>query len=89
MADTNQQSNLMNRVEGILTEQCGKSLEQIARDLNKLGFREKGADPVAAAFENRDLELYLEIELDNARCIHGFSLLPFAEKEKKQRKFRW
>jgi hypothetical protein len=89
MIDKNQQSELMKKVEELFTESCARPLRDIEKELARLGFTEKGADPIAVALEHRSLELYLEIKLDEDRCIHSYFLIPFDEKEKKQRKFRW
>jgi hypothetical protein len=89
MADQKLRTGIMKKVEELFADSCGKELRDIEQELGKLGFTETGADPAAIAFEHKTMELYLEIELDNARCVHGYFLVPFEEKQKKQRKFRW
>jgi hypothetical protein len=76
-------------VERLFTGNCKTPLSRIEKELLKRGFVETGADPVAVAMENHAMELYLEIELGDSRCIHSYLVVPFSEKAKKQRKFRW
>ncbi len=89
MVNTGQQHRMKRHVERLFTGSCHTPLARLERELLKLGFVEKGADPVAVALENIPMELYLEIELEGARCIHSYLIVPFGEKEKKRRKFRW
>lgn len=89
MVDRNYQIGMMKTAESILDAAEGRSLESIERDLAGLGFAEIGADPAAVAMEQREMELYLEIELDPGRKVHGYVLIPFDEKVQKQERFRW
>ena len=56
--------------------------------LDHLGFIFRIHREIAIATEHRPHELYLEILLDEGRCIHTYLLVTFEEKNKKQRKFR-
>jgi hypothetical protein len=89
MATQDQRLNTMKKVERLFKNAGCQPVKRIEIDLLSLGFTEKGADPVAVAFENRKQELYLEVELDENRCIHSYILVPLEEKDKRQRKFRW
>jgi hypothetical protein len=76
-------------VERLFTGSRNTPLTRVEKELLMLGFVETGADPVALAMENKAMELYLEIELADSRFIHSYMIVPFGEKAKKQRKFRW
>ncbi len=76
------------KVERLITGSCRMPVSRIGKELAFLGFVEKGADPISIAFEHNEHELYLEIQLED-RCIHSYLLVTFAEKNKRQRKFRW
>lgn len=89
MVNTGQQLRMKRHVERLFTGSCSTPLSRLEKELLVLGFAEVGADPVAVAMENRAMELYLEVELDGSGCIHSYLVLPFSEKAKKQRKFRW
>ena len=89
MVNTGQQLRMKRNVERLFTGSNRTPLSRIEKDLIRLGFVETGADQVAVAMENQPMELYLEIELDDSKCIHSYLILSFAEKTKKQRKFRW
>ncbi|NVO67273.1 hypothetical protein [Methanofollis tationis] len=89
MVDRDYQIGMMKTAESILDAAEGRSLESIEQDLAGLGFAEIGADPAAVAMEQREQELYLEIDLDPGRKVHGYVLIPFEEKAQKQERFRW
>lgn len=89
MVNAGQQLRMKRNVERLFTGSCGMSLSLLEKELLIWGFVEVGADPVAVALENRAMELYLEIALDDSRCVHSYLILSFTEKTKKQRKFRW
>jgi hypothetical protein len=76
-------------VERLVTRDRRAPVTRLETDLHALGFVELGADQVAIAFEQVPMELYLEIELDDERRVHSYFIVPFDEKEKKRRKFRW
>jgi len=88
MVDREYQIGMMKTAESILDAAEGRPLESIERDLAGLGFVEIGADPAAVAMEQKDLELYLEIEIDPGGAVHGYVLIPFEEKLQKQEPFR-
>jgi hypothetical protein len=77
------------KTERLISGSCNLPLFQIEKELAEIGFSQLGADPVILAMEHRPDELYLEISLDEKRCIHSYLLVTFEEKKKKQRKFRW
>lgn len=76
-------------VERLVTGNRSAPVRKLEKDLHALGFVELGADQVAIAFGHVLMELYLEIGLDDNRCIHSYFIVPFEEKEKKRRKYRW
>lgn len=76
-------------VERLVTKDRRVPVIRLENDLHALGFVELGADQVAIAFEQVPMELYLEIELDDERRVHSYFIVPFEEKEKKRRKYRW
>lgn len=80
---------MMERVEALFDAHGGKPFADIAGDLGDWGFVQKGGDPVTVVMEHGDLQLYLEVELDEAGMVHGYALLPFDEMARKQEKFRW
>jgi len=80
----------MKRVaERLITKDRRAPVIRLEKDLHALGFVELGTDQVAIAFEQVPMELYLEIELDDERRVHSYFIVPFEEKEKKRRKYRW
>ncbi|HUH78382.1 MAG TPA: hypothetical protein VLY83_00645 [Methanoregula sp.] len=89
MVNRGWQLRMKRTVERLFKDSCNRPLRGIERALVPLGFREVGADPVAIAFEHPEMELYLEIGLGDARCVHSYLLVTFEEKGRKRRKFRW
>jgi hypothetical protein len=89
MVNKEQQIRVTKKVERLFEDARCEPVSLIEKDLVSLGFTEKGADPVAVAFDNAKLGLYLEIELDERRCIHSYILISHEEKDKRQKKFRW
>ena len=89
MVNKGWQLRMKRLVERLVTSHRRAPVSKIGKDLHALGFVELGADQVAIAFEHVIMELYLEIELDDERHIHSYFIVPFEEKEKKRRKYRW
>ena len=89
MVNKGQQLRTKRKTERLISGSCNFPLNRIEKELGDIGFIQLGADQVAIAMEHRPHELYLEILLDEGRCIHSYLLVPFEEKDKKQRKFRW
>jgi hypothetical protein len=89
MVNKGQQLRTKRKTERLISEGCNLPLFRIEKELGDLGFIQTGADPKAIAMEHPIDELYLEIWLDEGRCIHSYLLIPFKEKNKKLRKFRW
>jgi hypothetical protein len=89
MVNRGWQLRMKRLVERLITGNRRKPVLSLEKDLHALGFVELGADQVAVAFEHTIMELYLEIELDDERTIHSYFIVPFEEKEKKRRKYRW
>jgi hypothetical protein len=89
MVNQGWQLRMKRLVERLITRERNLPLRKLENDLRTLGFIEIGADQVAVAFQHANMELYLEIELDDRRCIHSYFIVPFEEKEKKRRKYRW
>lgn len=89
MVNKGWQLRMKRLVERLVTRERRLPLSKLEKDLLALGFVEVGADQVAMAFEHIAMELYLELELDDRCCIHSYFMVPFDEKEKRQRKYRW
>jgi hypothetical protein len=89
MVNKGQQLRTKRKTERLITGSCNIPLNRIEKELADLGFIQTGADPIAIGMEHQKDELYLEILLDEGRCIHSYLLIPFEEKNKKLRKFRW
>ena len=89
MVNKGWQLRMKRTVERLITGNRRAPVYKLEKELHALGFVELGADQVAAAFEHRAMELYLEIGLDDSRLIHSYFIVPFEEKEKKRRKYRW
>jgi hypothetical protein len=89
MVNKGQQLRTKRKTERLITGGCNLPLYRIEKELGDIGFIELGADPIAIAMEHRPHELYLEIGLDEGRCVHSYLLVTLEEKNKKQRKFRW
>lgn len=89
MVNKGWQLRMKRHVERLISSHSREPMRKVEKELHALGFAELGADPVAVAFEHVFMELYLEIELDDNHTIHSYFIVPFEEKEKKQRKYRW
>jgi len=89
MVNKGRQLRTKRKTERLITGNCNLPLFGVQKELADLGFIETGADPMAIAMEHPKEELYLEIWLDESRCIHSYLLITFEEKNKKLRKFRW
>jgi len=89
MVNKGWQLRMKRHVDRLVTSNRRAPVSKLEKDLHALGFVELGADQVAVAFEHVAMELYLEIELDDERHIHSYFIVPFEEKEKKRRKYRW
>lgn len=76
-------------VERLISTSRRYPVKRVEKELSALGFVELGADQVAVAFEHVMMELYLEIALDGEGAIHSYIIVPFEEKEKQRRKYRW
>jgi hypothetical protein len=89
MVNRGWQLRMKRLVERLVTGNRRKPVPGLEKDLHALGFVQLGADQIAVAFEHAGMELYLEIELDDDRTLHSYFIVPFEEKEKKRRKYRW
>jgi hypothetical protein len=89
MVNRGQQLRTKRKTERLISGSCNLPLNRIEKELSDIGFTQSGGDQVAIAMEHIAHELYLEILLDEGRCIHSYLLVTFEEKNKKQRKFRW
>jgi hypothetical protein len=89
MVNKGNQLRTRRKTERLISGSCNLPLYRIEEELAGIGFFQLGADPVSLAMEHRRDELYLEISLDENRCVHSYLLLTFEEKNRKQRKFRW
>jgi hypothetical protein len=89
MVNRGQQLRTRRKTERLISGSCNLPLNRIEKELSDIGFTQSGGDQVAIAMEHIPHELYLEILLDEGRCIHSYLLVTFEEKNKKQRKFRW
>ena len=89
MVNKGWQLRMKRNVERLFKDSCNRPVQGIEKALIPLGFKETGADPIAVAFEHPLMELYLEIELGDGRCVHSYLLVTFDERNKRRRKFRW
>lgn len=89
MVDQDFRVEMMEKVEALFDRYGGKPFQEFAGVLQEWGFVQRGGDPATVVMEHADLELYLEIEQDDAGNVHGYALLPFEEIARKQEKFRW
>jgi len=88
MVNAGWQLRMRRHAERLISSHRRLPVQKVEKELAALGFVELGADQVAVAFEHRTMELYLEVELDEGK-IHSYFIVPFEEKEKKRRKYRW
>jgi len=89
MVNKGQQLRTKRKTERLISGSGNLPLSRIEKELLNIGFTQTGGDQLAIAMEHIPHELYLEILLDEGRCIHSYVLVTFEEKNKKQRKFRW
>lgn len=89
MVNKGQQLRMKRIVERLFTGSCRKPVSGFEKSLIPLGWTQTGGDQLALAFEQKFMELYLEIGLDDSQCVHSYLLVTFDEKNRKQRKFRW
>ena len=89
MVNAGWQLRMKRVVERLISANRRYPVSKIEKELRALGFVELGADQVAVAFQHTLMELYLEIGIDDNRTIHSYFIVPFEEKEKKRRKYRW
>ena len=89
MVNAGWQLRMKRLVERLISTNRRYSVSRVEKELHALGFVELGADQVAVAFEHAAMELYLEILLDDERAIHSYFIVPFEEKSRKRRKYRW
>lgn len=89
MVNRGWQLRMKRHVERLISSNRKQPVRKAEQDLHALGFIQLGADQVAVAFEHVFNELYLEIELDDDHKIHSYFIVPFEEKEKRRRKYRW
>jgi hypothetical protein len=88
MVNKGQQFRMKRIVERLFTESC-MPLPALEKELLKLGFIQTGGDLLALKFENMVFSLFLEILLDENRCVHSYRVVPLEEKDGRQQKFRW
>ena len=89
MAANPNQLDIMKKVEKLFLPGSGTGFGRIEKGLLELGFVQKGGDPAIAVFENRDVELLIDVELNEDGKLHGYEIFPFEDLDKRQRKFRW
>jgi hypothetical protein len=89
MVNKGQQLRMKRIVERLFTGSCRKPVAGFEKELSPLGWTQTGGDQRALAFVQNQMELYLEVELTEERCVHSYLLVTFEEKNKKKRKFRW
>jgi len=82
MVNKGQQLRTKRKLSASISGSCNLPLTRIEKELVDIGFYPAGADQVAIAMEHRPHELYLEILLDEGRCIHSYLLVTFEEKNK-------
>jgi len=89
MVNAGWQLRMKRLVERLITTNRRYPVSRVEKELHALGFVELGADQIAIAFEHPVMELYLEIAFDDNRAVHSYFIVPFEEKQKKRRKYRW
>jgi len=89
MRETAEQLEIMKKVEELFRPGSVAGFTDIEKRLIELGFVQKGGDPTVSAFENKEAELFIDVELNEDGRIHGYELFPFDELDKRQEKFRW
>jgi hypothetical protein len=89
MVNTGQQLRVRRAVERLFAKSSSKPVAGFEMDLAKLGFVQTGGDPIILAFENPVVELALEITLGVGQLVHSYQVMSFAERTKRQQKFRY
>ena len=89
MVNKGWQLRMKRLVERLVSGNRNAPLRKVEQELHALGFAELGTDQVAVGYEHLLMELYLEIGLDDNRCIQSYFIVPFEEKGKMRRKYRW
>lgn len=89
MVNKGHQLRMKRIVERLFSESCSKPVSGLEKELLKLGFIQTGGDLLALQFENNVFGLFLEILLDEKRCVHSYRVVPLAERAVQQQKFRW
>ncbi len=89
MVNKGQQLRMKRNVERLFTASCSMPVTGFEKELGTLGFTQTGGDPLALQFENKTFDLFLEILLDEKRCVHSYQILTIPEQKERQRKYRW
>ncbi len=89
MVNRGQQFRMKRKVERLFTNSCSLPVSGLEKELGILGFIQTGSDLLALQFENRVFDLFLEIMLDENRCVHSYRVIPLVEKSGRRPKFRW
>jgi len=89
MVNAGQQNRMKRTVERLFATSCGRPVPEYLKELAALGFTQTGGDPFALQLENKGSDLFLELMLDPGQCIHRYWVGTSAQREARQRKFRW
>jgi hypothetical protein len=89
MVNVGQQNRMRRIVERLFYKGRYTPLHIVEQELRALGFTETGADSFAQAYENQMMELYLEVTFNEDHSVHSYLVIPFTEKEKQRRHYRW
>ncbi len=83
MVSTSIQDEMIKTVESIFSTYDKKRSELIQGELESLGFIRVGGNPSALSMENRNLELFIILGLDESRSIISHEILRFSDISKK------
>jgi hypothetical protein len=83
MVNTSIQDEMIKTVENIFSTYDTKRAELIQGELESLGFIRVGGNPSALSMENRNLELFIILGLDESQGIINHEILRFSDISKK------
>lgn len=89
MVNAGQQLRMKRNIERLFTTSCGRPVMSYLKALAGLGFAQEGGDPAVLMLVHRASDLFLEVMLDENRCVHSYWIGTSAEREARHRKFRW
>jgi len=78
VANLGLQIRLKQRIERIFTKSCNRPVAGFIHELDNLGFTLEKSTPSSVRFQNRVLDLLLEIQLDARQCVNGYRFIPIS-----------